>query len=116
MSLRDFRGAEVDFTLSLEHRAGLPEAHFNRGIVRVALDRPADAVADFTEAIRLKPGWPEAYYNRGIARERAGATRGAEVDFGKVLETASLDSPYRSAAALRRDALSRGDQGARATH
>ena len=70
---------------ALRLRPDYPEAYYNRGIVKQALDRSDEAIADYNEAIRLKPDYPEAYNNRGIAKRAQGRPDEALADYNEAL-------------------------------
>ena len=56
------------------------EAHYNRGLVELALDSPKKAIQYFTDAIDLAPYLPEFYEARAEAYELIGNHRKAQQD------------------------------------
>jgi len=57
---------EVDLALGVY--AKYAEAFALRGLIRVALNQPAQAMADFDRAVELKPALSEVYYERIVLR------------------------------------------------
>lgn len=102
--------ALADFDAVLAREAEHAEAHLNRGVALLMLERPGDAIVALTEALSLGAAEPQiAYYNRAVARETLGDLRGAYEDYSTALELdpdwARADAERERVARLRRDRL-----------
>jgi tetratricopeptide (TPR) repeat protein len=60
-------------------------AHYNRGNILKALDRPEEAVDAYTKALAQRPDFAEALLNRGLARNALRQWLQALADFNKAL-------------------------------
>lgn len=77
--------ADFDAVIGIDRRHA--EAHLNRGVALVMLNRPGLAVTALTEALGLNVREPhKAYFNRGAAREQLGDLRGAFEDYNTALD------------------------------
>lgn len=72
-----------------------------RGVARLKLSHPAEAVEDFNRAIEIDPAYARAYHLRGTAQELLGNEAAALSDFSKAIElNPSYGAAFYSRAAL----------------
>lgn len=64
--LKNYEGAEEDFTKALSSADNFTSALMGRAFVYAALERPTLAVADLDEALRINPMLVFAWFNKGI--------------------------------------------------
>jgi tetratricopeptide (TPR) repeat protein len=100
--------AERTFTRCLDDDKEFVAARISRALVRIKLDRAADAVSDLSEAIRELPYASEMYVDRAIAYRTLGSRRESMSD----LEHA-LDNDASSARAHRESARWLAEEDAR---
>ena len=59
-----------------------------RGLIKINLARPQEAVSDLNEAVRLKPNSADPYMIRGMAKVALGKVEEAKVDYQMALKLA----------------------------
>lgn len=68
-----------------------------RGMLKIRLQRWADAVTDFDKAIAAEPFSADAWFGRGLAKTRAGQREAGEHDLKKARQLSfDIDSQYAS--------------------
>lgn len=85
----DFKGAIIDFNMSIELNPQFAEAYYNRGSARFRLQDNKGAIEDFNKAILINPTFTQAYYNRGVVKVQLQDYKGALPDFNKTIELQS---------------------------
>lgn len=96
--------AEQYYTQALELESPFPGARNGRGLVRLALARPLEALTDFTVAATLQPEYAPFHFNRGRALAALERHREAAEAFDRVLQ---LEPGNARALAARDEARSR---------
>ena len=96
-SLRDYKGAIVDYTKAIEIDGKYVDAYYKRGVARSAFI-PIDssgftildiqgAILDFTTVIEINPNYKNTYYLRGRAKlDLTEDYEGAILDFTKAIQ------------------------------
>jgi tetratricopeptide (TPR) repeat protein len=82
----DFRGAIIDFNMSIALNPQFAEAYYNRGSAKFRLQDNNGAIEDFNKAISINPKFTQAYYNRGVVKVQQQDYKGALPDFNKTIE------------------------------
>lgn len=82
----EFDRAVELYTIALDGAPELAEAWNNRGAIRAAQLRIADAESDLHTAIQLNPGYGEAYNNLGIIADARKANDEAVAFFSRAVE------------------------------
>jgi tetratricopeptide (TPR) repeat protein len=84
MQMHDLRGAEDAYRRAIDYQPLMPEAHFNLGVVLLALDEPEDAAAAIDSALSLAPqgaSWrTDAENALLVARTRAAQRQASKAD------------------------------------
>jgi len=106
--LRDFAGAEADFTQALAYRRNTWYLLRDRGDAFAAMGRVREAVDDFTQALRGS-GPPELLHARGVALMRLREHRAAHDDFEKSARMAPT-SDHLASLAESLNALGRAEE------
>ncbi|OFX32975.1 MAG: hypothetical protein A2X08_09290 [Bacteroidetes bacterium GWA2_32_17] len=83
---KDYKGAIVDFNLSIEKNSKYWSSYNNRGACYIMLDSVKKAIEDFDKAIILNSDNSMAYDNRGMCKEALGDNIGAIEDYYLALE------------------------------
>lgn len=84
----DFLKAEETLTFAVDqarHESGIVAAWCDRGLVRLALDRPAEALADFDRMLELDPKHAASFEGRARCKRLLGDDDGALADFDEAL-------------------------------
>jgi tetratricopeptide (TPR) repeat protein len=104
---RDYAAARQAYDAALAADPQHVDALYERALLSIAEQNPADAVADLDRAIRLSPRAANAYYARAVARATSGDPRRARDDLDEALR---LRPGYPEALLARADlALAAGD-------
>jgi len=85
----DYKGAVVDFNISIELNPKFTEAYYNRGNAKSRLQDYKGAIDDFNKAILINPTFTQAYYNRGVVKIQLQDYKGALTDFNKTIDLQS---------------------------
>ncbi len=106
-NLDDFRGAEEDASIAIEHNPFITDAYELRGVVRQNLGKTRDAIDDYTHALTLLPENRSILFNKALAQEEMKDYDGAEHSFATLLKAyPGFDGGYIGRAKL---LLSKGD-------
>ena len=82
--LKDYTGANDEYTKSIELDPQYKNAYFNRGLTKnKQFQDYLGAIADFTNYLRIDPQDDEAYYHRGVAKGNLEDMKGACLDWKK---------------------------------
>jgi tetratricopeptide (TPR) repeat protein len=92
MSVHDYHRAVASFSEAIELDADFLEAYYNRGFVRIEMNRCDEAIADLTEAIRCDPASAKAFSVRGLARAKLRRFDEAIADCNKSVELDPVDA------------------------
>jgi tetratricopeptide (TPR) repeat protein len=87
----NYQSAMDDCNAALQKDARSTWALNTRGLVKIKLNRSAEAVEDFNQAITLDPTYKAAFNNRGIAKSFLGNYTDALTDFNSAI---ALDQKY----------------------
>ena len=85
----EFKGAIIDFNMSIELNPQFSEAYYNRGSAKFRLQDNKGAIEDFNKAITINPTFTQAYYNRGVVKFQLQDYKGALPDFNRTIELQS---------------------------
>ena len=85
----NFKGAIIDFNMSIELNPQSTLAYYNRGSAKFRLQDNIGAIEDFNKAISIKPTFVQTYYMRGVVKVRLQDYKGALADFNKTIELQS---------------------------
>ncbi len=99
-ALKDHEGAEADLDRAATLGVTNVTALFQRGLIRLARGRPAEAEADFTIVIEGCPDHAPTYANRGGARLDQGRYAEAEADFNEYIRRKETADAFRNRAIL----------------
>lgn len=100
LAFAQYDAALADSDAAIKVKAGIAQAHINRGIALSAVKRNKEAGQAFTDAIALNPSHPEVvYFDRAMAREDDGDMKGAYLDYRKAAQLApTWDTPKQQLA------------------
>ena len=100
LAFEQYDAALADSDAAIRVKAGIPQAHINRGIALSAEKRNKEAGQAFTNALALNPSHPEiVYFDRAMAREDDGDMKGAYLDYRKAAQLApTWDTPKQQLA------------------
>jgi tetratricopeptide (TPR) repeat protein len=100
LAFEQYDAALADSDTAIRVKAGIPQAHINRGIALSAEKRSKEAGQAFTDALALNPSHPEiVYFDRAMAREDDGDMKGAYLDYRKAAQLApTWDAPKQQLA------------------
>jgi tetratricopeptide (TPR) repeat protein len=100
LAFSQYDAALADSDAAIHVKAGIPQAHINRGIALSAEKRNKEAGQAFTAALTLNPSHPEiVYFDRAMAREDDGDMKGAYLDYRKAAQLApTWDTPKQQLA------------------
>lgn len=106
-NLDDFKGAEEDATIAIEHNPFITDAYELRGVTRQSMGHLQEAIDDYSHALLLLPENKSILFNKALAQEEIKDYDGAESSFNTLLEAhPGFDGGYLGRAKLR---LSLGD-------
>jgi len=106
-NLDDFKGAEEDASIAIEHNPFITDAYELRGVVRQNMGRHREAIEDYSHALTLLPENRGILFNKALAQEEIKDYDGAEKSFDYLLSThPGFDGGYLGRAKLR---LAKGD-------
>jgi tetratricopeptide (TPR) repeat protein len=105
LEIKDFSGAESDFSMVLQLNPRSDAAYFNRGYARMQLGDFSGAVQDFNLSLDINPSNAEGYYNRGRARLGLEDYLGALMDFNLSIKGQPRDDRYYQARARAKSGL-----------
>ncbi len=83
---RDFDGALVDYSKTIELDPDFFNYYVCRGTVKEEKGDRTGAIGDYDKAIELNPNFALSYYNRGHAKFNNGDLDGALADYSKSIE------------------------------
>lgn len=86
---KDFDKAQADLDQALKMEPGSAKFFYDRGVIRLRMDRPGPALEDFDQAIKLKPDDALALTARGQLRLLRKEDALAETDFTAALKATS---------------------------
>ena len=96
-----YAAAFQDFDTAIRLNPDLGDAWLNRGVTKIRLKQPEDALADIEKAIALGTSLPQAaYYDRGIAEMALNRNAQAYQDFKRAL---AADPNFQPAAEALKD-------------
>jgi tetratricopeptide (TPR) repeat protein len=100
LAFQQYDAALADSDAAIRVKAGIPQAHINRGIALSAEKRNKEAGQAFTDALALNPAHAEiVYFDRAMAREDSGDMKGAYLDYRKAAQLApTWDTPKQQLA------------------
>ena len=100
LAFQQYDAALADSDAAIHAKAGIAQAHINRGIALSAVKRNKEAGQAFSDAIALNPSHPEVvYFDRAMAREDDGDMKGAYLDYRKAAQLApTWDTPKQQLA------------------
>ena len=78
--LKNYQGAEADYTQLIRLKPNEAYVYNNRGLIRKELKNYKGTEVDFTQAIKLNPKDVDAYNNRSIVRKALKKYKSAEAD------------------------------------
>ncbi|WP_396170577.1 tetratricopeptide repeat protein [Flavobacterium sp.] len=84
--LKDYKGAIVDFTKSIEIKPYWGDTYLCRGKAKAYLEDYRGAIADFTKNIEFYPNNGDAYLSRGESKVSLNDFHGAIADFNNAIE------------------------------
>jgi tetratricopeptide (TPR) repeat protein len=81
-----YSAAFQDFNTAIRLNPELGDAWLNRGVTKIRLKQPEDALADIEKGIALGTSLPQvAYYDRGVAEMQLNRNTEAYLDFKRAL-------------------------------
>ena len=106
-NLDDFKGAEEDATICIDHNPFITDAYELRGVTRQALGRTKEAIDDYDKVLSMLPESRGILFNKALAQEDIEDYEGAKQSFATLVEHhPSFDGGYLGRARLY---LSQGD-------
>jgi tetratricopeptide (TPR) repeat protein len=78
---KDYQGAFISYSRSIELNPNNSGAYNNRGIIKSNLGEKEKAILDYNQSINLDSNNDHAYYNRGLAKSSLGNRQGAKEDY-----------------------------------
>ncbi len=101
LNLDDYRGAEEDATIALEHNPFITDAYELRGVARQNLGKTEDAIADYDHALSMLPNNRGILFNKALAQQELKKYDEATASFDLLLKTnPSYDNGYLGRARL----------------
>ena len=100
-NLDDFKGAEEDASIAIEHNPFITDAYELRGVARQNLGRNEDAIKDYDKALSMLPENRGLLYNKAMAQADIKDYDGAKESFSTLLKShPNFDGGYIGRARL----------------
>ena len=80
-----FKEAVAAFRKAIDIDPGIPEMHFNLGILLTNLNRTDEAILAYKKTINLRPNFTDAHYNLGFALQSQGKFAQAAESYQKAI-------------------------------
>lgn len=84
--LKDYDGAILDFTFSVNHKYRHHEAYYERGYCNDQIGKYEKAISDYSNAIEIKDDYVEAYNNRAFVYFNLKKYKMSLSDYDKAIE------------------------------